>query len=300
MQRRSFIRDTALCAVAVSASGFIRFDGNHYVGDCETTSDILGPYYRPDSPFRNNLVIKGELGVPVELSGIIKHTDCTTPYKKAKIELWHCNSKGVYDNTSDEFRYRGTTYSDEEGRYSFNTILPVPYDAGGGNFRPAHFHLMITAEGYQALVTQLYFSGDPYIIKPDTSALPGAKRRILDVQTNNEGIKRVSYDVSMSQKLPADPGSIDKLTGIYIDKKGKSKNQEFFKRNNMLWLKMEPFGWNLEYIGNNTFLFPPGVPTSDSESFVFEMMNTGAVSLTTFIINEKGEKQMIDSLIKEK
>jgi catechol 1,2-dioxygenase len=36
---------------------------------------------------RNNLQIKGEPGSRVELSGFIKHSDCTTPYKKAKIEF---------------------------------------------------------------------------------------------------------------------------------------------------------------------------------------------------------------------
>ena len=49
MQRRTFIKNTALSAVAVSAYGFIRFDGNRYVGDCETTTDIPDPFYRPDS-----------------------------------------------------------------------------------------------------------------------------------------------------------------------------------------------------------------------------------------------------------
>src|ERR1700690_2300625 len=84
MQRRSFIRNTALGAIAISTPGFIYFNGKQYVGDCETTSDILGPFYRPNSPVRNNFIIKGEPGTPVELSGIIKHDDCTTPYKKAK------------------------------------------------------------------------------------------------------------------------------------------------------------------------------------------------------------------------
>src|SRR4029078_8081599 len=101
MQRRTFIKSTALCAVAVSASGFVRFDGNSYVGDCETTTDILGPFDRPGSPVRNNLVIKGEPGDLIVLSGSIKHKDCAPHVKKAKIELWHCSSKGVYDNTSD-------------------------------------------------------------------------------------------------------------------------------------------------------------------------------------------------------
>lgn len=149
MQRRDFLKTTALSAIAVSATGFVFFDGKRYVGDWETTSDILGPFYRPDSPVRNNFVIAAEKGVPIELFGKVKHNDCTTPYKHAKIELWHCDANGVYDNESADFKYRGTAYSDQKGNYSFQTILPVPYDVGDGNFRPAHFHLMITAEGYQ-------------------------------------------------------------------------------------------------------------------------------------------------------
>ncbi len=67
MQRRDFIKTAALSAIAVSATGFVRFDGKRYVGDCETTSDVLGPFYRPDSPVRKSLRIKGEKGDPIEL-----------------------------------------------------------------------------------------------------------------------------------------------------------------------------------------------------------------------------------------
>jgi len=87
MQRRNFIKTAALSAIAISATGFVRFNGNRYVGDCETTSDVLGPFYRPDSPVRKSLVMKGEKGDPIELIGKILHDDCTTPYKNAKIEL---------------------------------------------------------------------------------------------------------------------------------------------------------------------------------------------------------------------
>ena len=103
MKRREFLINTGLSVVAISASGFIKFDGKHFIGDCETTSDILGPYYRPNSPIRNNLVIKGEQGTFIELSGIIKHDDCKTPYKNAKVELWHCDTKAQYDNTQMNF-----------------------------------------------------------------------------------------------------------------------------------------------------------------------------------------------------
>jgi hypothetical protein len=77
MQRRQFIQNAALSAIAVSATSFIRFDGQRYVGDCETTSDVLGPFYRPDSPVRENLRVKGEKGDPITLMGKILHDDCT-------------------------------------------------------------------------------------------------------------------------------------------------------------------------------------------------------------------------------
>ncbi len=279
MQRRTFIKNTALCAVAISASGFIRFDGKNYVSDCETTSDILGPFYRPDGPIRNNLVIKGETGSLLELTGMIKHKDCKTPFKKAKIELWHCDSKGVYDNTTSDYRYRGTTFSDDNGNYSFKTILPVPYDVGGGQIRPAHFHLMISAEGYQPLVTQLYFSGDAHISKDSSASSPFAKRRILDVQKINDGSNKVLYDVSMSEVLLADPAVIDKLTGVYINEKDKNKKLTLFKKNDHLWVKNDVFGENFEYKGNNTFEYP-GMPPGRYKRLHFELLASGSSKLT--------------------
>ncbi len=107
MKRRTFTKLTGLSAVALTTTGFIKFNGKSYVGDCETTTDILGPFYRPDSPVRDNLVIEGMPGDLVELSGIVRHKDCTTPYKNAKIELWHCSADEIYDNETDEYRYRG-------------------------------------------------------------------------------------------------------------------------------------------------------------------------------------------------
>jgi catechol 1,2-dioxygenase len=295
MQRRSFIRDTALGAVAISASGFIRFDGQRYVGDCETTTDIIGPFYRPDSPVRNNFMIPGDPGVPVELSGSVRHNDCVTPYKKAKVELWHCNNSGNYDNESSEYRYRGTLFTDEEGRYSFNTILPIPYNADGGPMRPAHFHLMITAEGYLPLVTQLYFTGDPYLHKDPYSNAPAAKKRILEVQTAADGKKRVLYDVSMAEKLNVEPAALDKLAGEYTCVDDKGITCTFFIRNGRLWYnavfgkKLDPYGRTLEYLGNNSF-GNPTLPPPIVHTYVFEISGSGSVKATETFVNPQGKK----------
>jgi catechol 1,2-dioxygenase len=287
MQRRTFIRNTALSAIAISASGFIYFDGKGYVGDCETTSDILGPFYRPNSPLRNNLRVEGEPGTPVQLSGTIKHNDCATPYKKAKIELWHCSSFGVYDNTTDEYRYRGTTFTDDDGNYSFSTILPVPYKAAPDYWRPAHFHLMITAAGYQPLVTQLYFSGDSHISGDPYAASPNSKRRILDVQTKPDGTKQVSFDVSMAPKLAVEPAALDKLAGIYVNEADEKDSEELFVKNKVLWLKNSVYGEDLEYVDNNTFRYP-GLPAGMIGTLLFELSSGGGAKCTSTFTYDNG------------
>jgi catechol 1,2-dioxygenase len=292
MKRRTFLKSTALSAIAVSATGFVRPEGDRYVGDCETTSDILGPFYRPDSPVRSNLVIKGEKGELVELVGKIKHQDCTTPYQNAKIELWHCDGNGVYDNATSEFKYRGTTFSDENGNYSFQTILPVAYDAGGGQIRPAHYHMMITAEGYQPLVTQLYFNGDKHIEKDAYANSDFAKKRILKVSDSGNA-KKVFYDVSMAKIMMADPMAIDRLLGTYVSKEDKTKSKEFFKKNNALWLKNEVFGEEYRYIGNNTFDYA-GMPKGMFETYTFELLGSGGVKCTLNFMYENNQKGTVE------
>jgi catechol 1,2-dioxygenase len=289
MLRRSFLKNTALFAVSVSATGFIRFNGTGYVGDCETTTDILGPFYRPNAPVRANMRIAGELGQKVMLSGKIKHKDCTTPLKNACVELWHCDANGVYDNTSPDFKYRAKTYCDDKGNYRFDSILPVPYDVGDGTIRPAHFHMMITAEGYQALITQLYFSGDKHIATDNWASSPTAKKRILNIKNGEDGVKAVSFDVTMLEKIPADAAVIDRLTGTYALKAASSNPVEFFKRDALLWIKDAESingGYPLQYVGDNTF----EAYGENPEKYQFIPQSDGSIKVSYSRVNKEKKK----------
>ena len=257
MKRRTFTKLGGLGAIAITTTGFIEFNGERYIGDCETTTDILGPFYRPGSPIRNNLVVEGMPGELVELSGIVRHKDCTTPYKNAKIELWHCSAEEVYDNDSDKFLYRGTTHCDEDGKYSFITQMPVPYDVGDGTIRPAHFHMMVSAPGYQSLVTQIYFTGDPHIEKDATASLNGAKNRILNVNKEGDMLK-VHFECNLSEQLKASFDAISRLVGRYKNEET-GEEREVFEKDELLWLNNEVFGVSYNYTGNNTFEYP-GLP----------------------------------------
>ena len=290
MERRRFAKLATLGAVAISASGFLQFNGRKYVGSCETTTDILGPFYRPNSPVRNNLVIKNAPGDIVELSGNIRHKDCVSALNDAKVELWHCSFNEVYDNESEDYRYRGTQYTDNQGFYRFLTQMPVPYEAGGGNYRPAHFHLMISAKGYQTLVTQIYFTGDPYLQTDSLSSAPKAKKRILSYkEENNE--KYLIFDVNMNDRLDWSPESLEKLVGVYAEKKS-GYQEEFFAADNKLWKKNKVFGEFLNYLGNNTFgLY--GLPKEESVVFQFDLLENNKVNLTVTIKRKNAPKPEI-------
>ncbi|MEX0290425.1 MAG: hypothetical protein AB3N14_15065 [Flavobacteriaceae bacterium] len=289
MKRRTFAKLSGLSAIAMTTSGFIKFDGDHYVGDCETTTDILGPFYRPGSPVRNNLVVEGLSGDLVELSGVVRHKDCKTPYKNAKIELWHCSAEEVYDNDSDKFLYRGTSFCDEDGRYSFKTQMPVPYDVGDGTIRPAHFHMMVSAPGYQSLVTQIYFTGDPYIEKDATASLKGARSRILNVDKDGEMLK-VHFECNMSERLKASFDSISRLVGHYKNE-DTGEEREVFEKDELLWLSNEVFGVSFNYIGNNTFEYP-GLPEGMYRKLKF-YLDEKATKLQFMAFEEDGIKRDI-------
>ena len=192
------------------------------------------------------------------------------------MELWHCDAEGVYDNTTSEFRYRGTVMTDMEGNYAFQTILPVPYDAGGGLIRPAHFHLMVTADGYQSLVTQLYFRGDENIVKDPWAAR--SADRVLDIKDLADGSSQVVYTIGMASTLKVESASLDRLTGEYIHEKDPKKTIAFFNNKNGLWLKNEVFGEEYVYSGNNVFSYPSN-PDGTFENFQFDFVASGSVKL---------------------
>ena len=79
--------------------------------------------------------------------------DCT-PLKGALLDFWHADENGDYDNQG--FRYRGHQYSDAEGRYRLETILPAEYPG-----RARHIHVKVQPPGGRLLTTQLYFPNQP-------------------------------------------------------------------------------------------------------------------------------------------
>ncbi|MES2796144.1 MAG: catechol 1,2-dioxygenase [Bacteroidota bacterium] len=269
MKRRTFVKNSSLTAVGISAFGAINWNGKSFEGDSETTSDILGPFYRPGSPMRSNLIPKGSTAEVMHLRGTIFKKDGKTPLPNVLIESWQCDEHEQYDNASDNYLYRGAVKTGADGKYAFKTIIPVPYK-DGDEWRPAHIHLRISSGNHQDLITQIYFKGDSHI-KDDTAARsPQSVNRILEIKKNAANESFVKFDVVMGKSFPLNEAGYQKITGIYKLKNGLA---EFSKEDDLLFFKLNgQFMEGLVYKGNNSFEGGQGFNKAK-----FEIMPNGEV-----------------------
>ena len=273
MKRRTFIEKSSLIAVSLSAFGTIQWNGKNYTGDSATTTDILGPFYRPGAPFRSNLVPPNSKGVPLNLKGIIYKEDGRTPLNNALVEIWHCDENQHYDNMSDDYLFRGATETTKDGRYEFSTIVPVPYkvDPEDENslWRPAHIHMRVSVANQQDLITQIYFKGDKYLEKDMSSSSPQAVSRILSISKDPSGNNTVIFDVVMNKEFPLENEVYNKISGIY---RMENNNMiEFYREDDLLFMKRNgQLVAGLKYLGNNTFEGGIGYP-----KVKFELLEKG-------------------------
>ena len=197
MRRKDFLKKTTLAICSISAFGMVKEDADGFVGDCDTTNDILGPFYRAEAPMRQDLTYPGLSGSEITLQGTVYGPDCVTPLPNALVEIWHCNTEGEYDNDSSAFRQRGKWKTDQNGNYSFKTILPGKY-LNGQLYRPAHIHFRVTEKNSRELVSQLYFQGDPHLIKDPWASQKKAMKRILPIALEDtHGNLAVTFDIHL-------------------------------------------------------------------------------------------------------
>jgi protocatechuate 3,4-dioxygenase beta subunit len=148
-------------------------------GATETT--VLGPFHVADAPIRQmgetiNLEGKGE---PLLVSGRVVDQR-GAPIEGATLDVWQASSEGFYDvqqkGIQPDMNLRGRFITGADGRYWFRSskplFYPIPHDGpvgallrnlGRHPYRPAHIHFIVSAPGYQEIVTHLFDKGDPYL-----------------------------------------------------------------------------------------------------------------------------------------
>ena len=255
MKRRTFIEEMGLFAVGIGAFGSVSWREGRFMGDTPTTTDILGPWYRPGAPFRTNLNPSGFNSEILQLSGTVYKEDGKTPMNNCLIEIWQCNKDGLYDNTSDEFVYRASQQVKAGGRYSFSTGIPVAYpsEADPTQYRPAHIHMRISAKGRQDLITQLYFKGDPNLETDPSTKSPLSINRILPLTKIGDNESALRFDVILRNEYLPDDTVFHKVSGVY--KMSDNSMMEFYREGDLLFYKRNnQISGGLSYRDANTFI----------------------------------------------
>jgi hydroxyquinol 1,2-dioxygenase len=145
-----------------------------------TEPTVLGPFfahgakeYGYGADLREGATMKGE---DVWVSGRILSVD-GKPIPGAVLDIWQAKADGIYDlQSGGEFELRGRVEANEAGEYAFASYKPkfysIPMDGpvgelvratGNHHMRPAHMHAIVSAPGFEQIITHVFVEGDPYL-----------------------------------------------------------------------------------------------------------------------------------------
>ena len=165
-----------------------------------TPHTVLGPFYVDDSPEleAGGNMAEGVAGEPCFVLGQVRNLK-GEPISGAVLDMWQADDDGIYEVQLAEKSgpyLRGIYHSGADGRYLVKTIAPlgysIPMDGPVGelikqtdisHFRPAHIHFILSAPGYQKIITHLFKQGTQYL---DADVVYGVKQELIANFTRHE------------------------------------------------------------------------------------------------------------------
>lgn len=159
-----------------------------------TENTVFGPFHVDDAPRRqmgDNVNMDGK-GEPCLYEGRVLDLE-GNPIAGAVVDVWSDSVDGFYDvqqpGIQPKGNNRGVFTTGADGRYWFTGIKPTSYPipddgpvgkmlAGLGRhpYRPAHMHFLVTAPGFQKLVTHTFVGGDTWL---ESDAVFGVKSSLV-------------------------------------------------------------------------------------------------------------------------
>jgi hydroxyquinol 1,2-dioxygenase len=185
---------------------------NHRRPNGATENTILGPFYVPDAPHYphgTNICLDGK-GDPMIVRGRVLDTE-GKPVANAVLDVWQTNEDGFYDvqqkGVQPDFNLRGVFTTDDEGRYAFRSakprFYPIPNDGPVGKmleklgrhpFRAAHIHFIITAPGYDPVITHIFEPGCRYLSEDTVFGVKATLIADFQKVDDPEAIKAAGFD----------------------------------------------------------------------------------------------------------
>jgi catechol 1,2-dioxygenase len=170
--------EVVLSAGSLGISSLVCLLNNGDRGQTETTANLLGPFWRMDSPRSENggsIVRSPTPGDPIFVTVRVKDTS-GRPVAGADVDVWHASTEGYYENQDPaqaDMNLRGKFTTDAEGVVRFRSVKPAGYPIpvngpvgellraqGRHNLRPAHLHFLVCKPGFKTQSSQVYSSDD--------------------------------------------------------------------------------------------------------------------------------------------
>lgn len=177
--------EVVLMAGSLGVSSLVCLLNNGQGGQEETTQNLLGPFWRLNSPPTLNggsLVRSPTPGPALQVQAQILDR-AGQPVEGAQVDVWHCAPDGLYENQAEaraggqaDMNLRGQFTTDAQGCFSFWSVkpagYPIPTDGVVGSMlamqgrhpmRPAHVHVLAFKPGFKTLISQVYADDDPHL-----------------------------------------------------------------------------------------------------------------------------------------
>jgi hydroxyquinol 1,2-dioxygenase len=192
---------------AVLMSGSLGFStlicllNNGNRGQTETDANLLGPFWRMDSPPTQNgaSIVRSPTPGPALFVDAWFRDGKGKPIQGAEVDIWQSSPEGFYENQDPvqaDMNLRGKFTTDGDGHIGFRSVkpagYPIPIDgpvgellraAGRHNMRPAHLHFLVYKTGFKTLISQLYVPDDKNI---ETDVQFGVTRHLIGNYVRHE------------------------------------------------------------------------------------------------------------------
>ncbi len=194
--------EVVLMSGSLGFSTLICLLNNGNRGQTETTANLLGPFWRMNSPRTKNggSIVRSPTPGPVLFVNCWLKDTNGKPIEGAEVDVWHSSPEGFYEQQDPKqapMNLRGKFVTDAQGHFGFRSVkpagYPIPIDGPVGdllragnrhNFRPAHLHFLIFKEGFKTLISQIYVSGDD---KLETDVQFGVTRALIGDYVRHDG-----------------------------------------------------------------------------------------------------------------
>jgi protocatechuate 3,4-dioxygenase beta subunit len=194
--------EVVLMSGSLGFSTLICLLNNGNKGQTETTANLLGPFWRMNSPRTESgaSIVRSATPGPAIFVNCRIEDQNGNPIEGAEVDVWHSSPEGFYEQQDEkqaDMNLRGKFMTDAQGCFGFRSVkpagYPIPIDGpvgdliratGRHHYRPAHLHFLIYKPGFKTLISQIYVNDDERL---ETDVQFGVTRALVGDYVRHDG-----------------------------------------------------------------------------------------------------------------